>query len=144
MTMAIDDQEQGNSSSNSLTPLQDECFKLYKDKQYKSCEILARMELSLAEQEGRDATIAWTLLGDCAHSTQQYSRAISCYRRIQMWYGSHKCSTVKQASTEHRFTQADMRPLMEEISSGVSEPRGNFSRSKTVAVACSNHSSFLA
>ncbi|KAL3944419.1 MAG: hypothetical protein SGBAC_001497 [Bacillariaceae sp.] len=88
--MAIDDQEQRTSSSKSLTPLQDECFKLYKDKQYKSCEILARMELSLAEQEGRDATIAWTLLGDCAHSTQQYSRAISCYRRIQMWYGSHK------------------------------------------------------
>ena len=90
MTMAVDNHGQESSSSRTFTPLQDECFRLYKEKQYKSCEILTRMELSLAEQEGRDSTIAWTLLGDCAYSTKQYSRAISCYRRIQIWYGSHK------------------------------------------------------
>ena len=89
MTMAIDTNEGGESSSPSFTPLQDECFKLYKEKQYKSCEILARMELALAEQEGRDVRVAWTLLGDCAHSTKQYSRAISYYRRIHAG-GSHK------------------------------------------------------
>ncbi len=41
------------------------------------------MELSKAEQEGRDARVAWSLLGECAHSTHQYNRAISYYRRIQ-------------------------------------------------------------
>lgn len=87
--MAIATNEGLISPSSSFTPLQDECLKLYKEKQYKSCEILARMELSLAEQEGRDVRLAWAMLGDCAHSTLQYSRAISYYRRIHA-YGSHK------------------------------------------------------
>ena len=75
--------------SNGLTPLQEECFKLLKAKQYKSCEILARMELAKAELEGRDSRVAWALLGDCAQLTQQYRRAISYYRRIQV-FGSYK------------------------------------------------------
>jgi tetratricopeptide (TPR) repeat protein len=65
------------------TPLQEECYRLLQSKQYKSCEILARMELSTAEKQGRDTRVAWTLLGECAHSTQQYARAVSYYRRIQ-------------------------------------------------------------
>lgn len=90
MTMAPGEAYDGNSSlSNGLTPLQEECFKLLKAKQYKSCEILARMELAKAEQEGRDSRVAWALLGDCAQLTQQYRRAISYYRRIQV-FGSHK------------------------------------------------------
>lgn len=65
------------------TPLQEECYRLLQSKQFKSCEILARMELSTAEKQGRDARVAWGLLGECAHATQQYARAISYYRRIQ-------------------------------------------------------------
>lgn len=86
MTMAVEPPE----GSMSLTPLQDECYKLLKEKQYKSCEILARMELAKAEQEGRDTRIAWALLGDCAQLTQQYSRAISFYRHIQSFESPHK------------------------------------------------------
>jgi tetratricopeptide (TPR) repeat protein len=89
MTMTVDGLEGNPPFSVTLTPLQDECFKLLKAKQYKSCEILARMELAKAEQEGRDARVAWALLGDCAQLTQQYSRAISFYRRIQA-FGSQK------------------------------------------------------
>jgi tetratricopeptide (TPR) repeat protein len=89
MTMTVDALEGNLPFSVSLTPLQDECFKLLKAKQYKSCEVLARMELAKAEQDGRDARVAWALLGDCAQLTQQYSRAISFYRRIQS-FGSHK------------------------------------------------------
>ena len=86
----IDTLEEGNPPfSVSLTPLQKECFILLKAKQYGSCEILARMELAKAEQEGRDARVAWVLLGDCAHLTEQYNRAISFYRRIQ-GLGSYK------------------------------------------------------
>ena len=66
MTMAPGEAYDGNSSlMNGLTPLQEECFKLLKAKQYKSCELLARMELAKAEQEGRDSRVAWALLG-CA------------------------------------------------------------------------------
>jgi hypothetical protein len=54
------------------TPLQEECYRLLQSKQYKSCEILARMELSTAEKQGRDARVAWSLLGECSHATQQY------------------------------------------------------------------------
>lgn len=89
MTMAIEPKEADPALLISLTPIQDECSKLLKAKQYKSCEMLARMELSMAEQEGRDARIAWALLGDCAQATQQYSQAISYFRRIHT-NGAHR------------------------------------------------------
>jgi tetratricopeptide (TPR) repeat protein len=87
--MTVDALEGNPVFSVSLTPFQNECFKLLKAKQYTSCEMLARMELAKAEQEGRDARVAWALLGDCAHLTHQYNRAISFYRRIQ-GFGSYK------------------------------------------------------
>jgi anaphase-promoting complex subunit 7 len=72
-----------------LTALQEECYRLLQLKQYKSCEILTRMELSKAEMEGRDTRVAWAFLGECAQLTQQYNKAISYYRRIQH-FGSYK------------------------------------------------------
>jgi tetratricopeptide (TPR) repeat protein len=47
------------------------------------------MELSKADKEGRDTRVAFALLGDCAQLTQQYNKAISYFRRIQL-FGSHK------------------------------------------------------
>jgi tetratricopeptide (TPR) repeat protein len=73
-------------SEATLTPLQRECVILFKARQYKSCEIAARMELARAEQEGRDPRFCWALLGDCYHSSQQYRRAVTFYRRMK----SHK------------------------------------------------------
>ena len=75
-----------SESDVSLTPLQKECVNLFKARQYKSCEIAARMELARAEQEGRDPRFCWALLGDCYHSSQQYRRAVTFYRRMK----SHK------------------------------------------------------
>lgn len=72
-----------------LTPLQEECYRLLQLKQYHSCELLTRMELSKAEMEGRDTRVAWAFLGECAQLTQQYNKAISYYRRIQH-FGSYK------------------------------------------------------
>jgi tetratricopeptide (TPR) repeat protein len=107
MTMAVDTTSTVDSnaaaalfSQQSLTPLQEECFKLLKAKQYKSCEILARMELAKADTQGRDARVAWALLGDCAQLTQQYRRAISFYRRIQVFGGSHTINS------KYRFKEA--------------------------------------
>jgi hypothetical protein len=70
-------------SSAALTPLQKECVALFKARQYKSCEIAARMELALADQEGRDSRMALAMLGDCAQSMQQYRKAVSFYRRLK-------------------------------------------------------------
>lgn len=84
------------------TALQEECYKLLQNKQYKSCEILARLELSRAEQEGRDARVAWSLLGECAHCQQQYNRAISYYRRIQYAFVSG-VSIASQSSYANKY-----------------------------------------
>jgi len=65
------------------TPLQEECYRLLHSSQFKSCEVLARMDLSTAEKNGHDPRVAWSLLGECAQATQQYARALSYYRRIQ-------------------------------------------------------------
>ena len=72
-----------DSENAALTPLQRECVELFKARQFKSCEIAARMELSLCEKEGRDSRMAWALLGDCAQSTQQYRTAVSFFRRLK-------------------------------------------------------------
>ena len=74
-------------SSQSLTPLQEECIKLLHAKQYQSCAILAGLELSKAEQESRDTRTAYAILGDCAHMTEQYNKAISYYRKVQLLGG---------------------------------------------------------
>jgi tetratricopeptide (TPR) repeat protein len=66
-----------------LSPLQCECVDLYKAKQYKSCEIVARMDLAKAELEGRDPRMAWAMLGQCAQATQQYRKAVYFYRRMK-------------------------------------------------------------
>lgn len=68
---------------STLTPLQHECVDLYKAKQYKSCEIVARMDLAKAEMEGRDPRMAWAMLGECAQATQQYRKAVYFYRRMK-------------------------------------------------------------
>lgn len=69
-------------TNDQLTPLQRECVDLFKSRQFKSCEIAARMELSKAEQQGRDPRLAFALLGECAQMTQQYRKAVSFYRRM--------------------------------------------------------------
>jgi len=97
----------GSSQQAELTPLQEECYKLLQDKQYKSSEILARMELSRAEYEGRDARVAWSLLGECAHATQQYNRAISYYRRIQYAFVSGvSVSSQRLYANKYRLKEA--------------------------------------
>jgi tetratricopeptide (TPR) repeat protein len=105
MTMTVDSSSSQSGDNNhppDPTALQEECFKLLQSKQYKSCEILARMELSRAEQEGRDARLAWSLLGECAHATQQYNRAISYYRRIQYAFVSG-VSAASQSSYANKY-----------------------------------------
>jgi anaphase-promoting complex subunit 7 len=47
------------------------------------------MELSRAEQEGRPTECAWAFLAECAQLTQQHSKAVHYYRRIQN-FGSYK------------------------------------------------------
>lgn len=99
----------GTSSSccfedvDELTHLQRECIHLYRVGQYRSCEILARMELAAATKSGeignssvdniagvaaggsrnccgRSRHLALSLLGDCAFMQGQYIQAKHFYR----------------------------------------------------------------
>lgn len=91
----------GSDSYNeftNLTTMQKQCLQLYRCKQYKSCEILARMELSRSETTA--STIAMStgpstsesssslsghfalrLLGDCAFGQGQFMQAKHFYRQ---------------------------------------------------------------
>jgi tetratricopeptide (TPR) repeat protein len=89
------------AAASSLTPLQQECMKLLHSKQYKSCTILAGLELSKAEQESRDTRIAYAILGDCAQMTEQYNKAISYYRKVQLLPGSN--SKPYGTNNNHRY-----------------------------------------
>lgn len=97
--------ESGDCQAAALTPLQEECYKLLGEKQYKSCEILAGMELARAEKEGRDMRVAWALLGSCAQLTERYNRAISFFRKIQYSFPSDP-SSYKYRLKEAQCLQA--------------------------------------
>jgi tetratricopeptide (TPR) repeat protein len=71
-----------SSEESKMSPIQAECVKLLNAKQYRSCEILAKLELSRACEEHRDLTLTWALMGHCAMMTKQYNKAIEYYRRI--------------------------------------------------------------
>jgi hypothetical protein len=58
----------------SPTTLQKECIRLFYEKQYKSCEILARMDLARCESQGREkcAIVVWQL---CISATSIRTRS---------------------------------------------------------------------
>ena len=76
----MEDLQQDDSLT--LSPLQEECYNLLKAKQFRSCELLALMDLSTRQKEGGDVLVTLALLGDCAMMTKQYNKAISFYRQI--------------------------------------------------------------
>lgn len=69
-------------TSGDLSALQKECISLLKSKQFKSCEILAMMDLSKRQAEGSPDHITISILGDCAFEQRQFIRAKSYYQRI--------------------------------------------------------------
>lgn len=89
----LQQQEQQDCSSGTnnknLSNIQSQCLKLLQTKQYKSCEILAMMELSQwNESSNTTLCIAKTMeiLGDCFMANEEYPRAISYYRLAVMRY----------------------------------------------------------
>jgi anaphase-promoting complex subunit 7 len=57
---------------------------LLRAKQYKSCEVVAALELSKTEKKNEPTAVLLEILGDCAQASQQYKRAISFYRRASL------------------------------------------------------------
>mmetsp|Transcript_47144 Transcript_47144/g.115121 ORF Transcript_47144/g.115121 Transcript_47144/m.115121 type:complete len:635 (+) Transcript_47144:163-2067(+) len=78
-----------------LTSIQQQCLQLLHSKQYRSCEILTRFDLSSAEAEGRDVRVCWALLGECAMATQQYRKAVFCFQRVSSNYNTDTASVHK-------------------------------------------------
>lgn len=70
-------------ATTELTPLQKECLSLFEAKQYKSCAMVAQMELSRCSTDTSRA-LPLEIIGDCAQATQQYKRAISYFRRASL------------------------------------------------------------
>jgi anaphase-promoting complex subunit 7 len=67
-----------------LSSLQKQCLTLLKAKQYKSCEILAMMDLSKRQVDGTPDHVTRSILGDCAFEQRQYIRAKNYYREIYL------------------------------------------------------------
>lgn len=76
-------------------------------KQYKSCELVASLELSRAEKQNQPTFLLLEILGDCAQATQQFKRAISFYRRasIQHHVWEMKTSSMTEAKLRHKEAQ---------------------------------------
>lgn len=85
-----------NSTRQRLTALQDECLSLIRAKQYKSCEIVAQMELSRCRMD-KSSAIPLEILGDCALATRQYQQAISFFRRAALVRGDQSKLRWKEA-----------------------------------------------
>lgn len=67
------------------TPLQLECSTLFRDAQLKSCEILARLDLSQSITEHRSSQFALHMLGDCEFARKSYALAKAFYHRCYVY-----------------------------------------------------------
>jgi len=97
-----DDYARYSAASGNLTLLQRECIRLFRQRQHKSCEVLARMDLAAADAAGAAASagdnnvlqgtttaarhngnkqLALELLGDCAFEQRRYVQAKSWYQQ---------------------------------------------------------------
>lgn len=80
-----------------LTPIQKECVELLRAKQYKSCELVATLDLSRTEKANLPTSVLLEILGDCSQAQQQYKRAISFYRRASLQYHITGHSSMSEA-----------------------------------------------
>lgn len=69
-------------ASAKLSALQSECLSLLRAKQFKSCEILAMMDLSRRQVEGSPDHLTMSILGDCAFEQRQFIKAKWYFRQI--------------------------------------------------------------
>ena len=104
--MTTEQGEEGNSSSQaSLTTIQKECIELLRSKQYKSCEVVASLELSRTEKANQPTAILLEILGDCAQATQQYKRAIAFYRRASLQHHVQGRTSASEAKLRCKEAQ---------------------------------------
>jgi anaphase-promoting complex subunit 7 len=68
-----------------LNSSQKEYLSLYRAKQYKSAEILARFDLSLCERKGRSRHFPVAILAECALDQNQYMHAKQFYQQLYVF-----------------------------------------------------------
>lgn len=71
--------------SQPLTPLQKEAILLLADKQYASCEFLARLDLSKCQKENRSEQVDIGLLAECAFQQGKWVAARDLYETLYLW-----------------------------------------------------------
>lgn len=79
------DIEEDLSSFKSLTDFQKEIYSLYKAKQWKSAEILARFDLSQCKTKGRSHHFPLAILAECAFEQNQYVHAKQFYQQLYVF-----------------------------------------------------------
>lgn len=75
------------TATKTMSPLKDECIKLLRAKQFRSCEIMTMFYLSSISSASNDLSIyahkatAYEILGDCVLNQNQLNRAVSFYKK---------------------------------------------------------------
>ncbi len=107
MMMNHDNNNDNNINNNDHdNVLQEQCVELFQSQQYRSCELVARMELAQAQKYGRDTDFALSMLGACFQATHQYRRAISFYRRLHNHHNSNNNNNIHHNNYEYRHREA--------------------------------------
>lgn len=73
------------SSFPDTSAAETEAIQLFQLRQYKSCEILARLSLSVRQKKGDVEHLPLRLLGDCAFEQRQYVHARIFYRKLHSY-----------------------------------------------------------
>jgi anaphase-promoting complex subunit 7 len=104
--------------TRNISPLEDECIKLLRAKEYRSCEILAMYHLSSTspsnsemENLSQKAT-AYEILGDCATNQNQHRRAIAFYKKALAHLKSKRpvaSASVHNILLVHSSTEANLK-----------------------------------
>lgn len=82
---ACDVEDDFSSFKSSLSEFQKEIYSLYKEKQWKSAEILARFDLSQCNTKGRSHHFPLAILAECALEQNQYVHAKQFYQKLYIF-----------------------------------------------------------
>ena len=103
------------TSPRPRTPLQVQASRLFEAHQYKSCELVALMELSQMERDSHEAGVTLEILGDCAARTERHRQANDYFRaaaelvhaRVRrerlLWEAARPAACCSAASSASRF-----------------------------------------
>jgi len=108
-----------STAPKTMSPLKDECIKLLRAKQYRSCEIMTMFYLSSVSSASNDLKIhahkatAYEILGDCVLNQDQLNRAVSFYKKalsnLKCLRSPTSSSSLRNILHIHTATEANVK-----------------------------------